>query len=113
MYRDSSAWDNDIVRAFNTLIPYLPHILEENVILGITDRVRYIRLDADPSLQPAIKKGDLVSPEDAIYEALRLGTPVSKTLPADLYGVAVKATGIPIKDIHGQVIGGINIVRLQ
>lgn len=111
MFRNNSAWENEIIQAFSTLIPYLPHILEEEITLGITDRMRYIHFVSSDNMASLIKEGDIISPDDAVYEALRLGTPVVKTAPPELYGPATKAIGIPVKDINGRVIGGLSIIR--
>ena len=111
MFRNNSAWENEIIQAFTTLIPYLPHILEEEITLGITDRMRYIHFVSGENMTPAIKEGDIISPDEAVYEALRLGTPVVKQAPPELYGPAVKAIGIPVKDTNGRVIGGLSIIR--
>ena len=111
MLRNSSAWDSEILQAFHTLIPYFPHLFEEDIIFSMTDRIRFIKFVPTAHLQPNIKEGDLIPPGDAIYEAMRLGQPIIKILPRELYGAEFKAIGIPVKDKHGQVIGGIGIGR--
>lgn len=111
MFHDSSACDNEILQAFNILIPYLPDLFEEEIIIGITDRVRFLKFVPNSTLKPQIAAGDIIPPGDAIYEAMRLGHPVVKILPAELYGAVFKAIGVPVRDSNGQVIGGIGIGR--
>ena len=109
---DDTALENDILQAFNALSSYIPHFFEEEVSLGITDRFRYLRFIPSQGLQPNIREGDPIPPGDAIYEALRLGRPVTKIISEDVYGIRFKAVGIPVKDKYGQVIGGIGIGRI-
>jgi len=109
---DIPALENEILQAFDALIPYMPHLFEEEVFFGITDRFRFLRFVPSPNLHPNIHEGDPILPGDAIYDALRLGQPVTKILPQGLYGIKFKAVGIPVKDKYGQVIGGIGIGRL-
>lgn len=108
---DGIALEAEILQAFDTLSPYLPHFFDEDIFMGFTDRVRFLRFIPGLALQPSIHEGDPIPPGDAIYEALRLGRPVTKLIPQELYGISFKAIGIPVKDKHGQVIGGIGIGR--
>lgn len=108
---DGIALETEILQAFDSLSPYLPYFFEEDVFVGFTDRVRFLRFIPSQSMQPGISEGDPIPPGDAVYEALRLGRPVTKLIPQELYGVEFKAIGIPVKDKHGQVIGGIGIGR--
>lgn len=111
MFHDSSASENEILQAFNTLIPYLPDLFEEEILIGITDRLRFLKFVPSKTLNLQITAGDVIPPGDAIYEAMRLGQPVVKILPAELYGAEFRAVGVPVRDVNGRIIGGIGIGR--
>lgn len=103
--------DNEILNAFDKLLPYMPHLFEDEVFFVITDRVKFLKVVFSPNLQPKIKIGDPVPPGAAIYEAMRQGQPVIKVVDESVFGLTFNAIAIPVKDERGYVTGGIGIGR--
>ena len=102
---------NRILIAFDTLQPYLSDFFEEDVIFGITDHEKFIKAFPDPSIPISIKKGDpLVKGRDIIIEAMKYGKPISVIVPKEALGFPCRSIGIPLRDEHGNVIGGITIL---
>lgn len=79
-------------------------------MIGVTDREKF--LCYIPGNKVKIE-GDLIGmslPEgDAIYEAIRTGQVKTITVPKEAFGFDFKATGVPVKDHNGKVIGGFGI----
>lgn len=90
--------------AFDVLAPYLHCFFPDDVAFAFADTERYHRVVCNGSIRPNLKPGDLVPERSAAYDAIRTGNVIVRMVPQDVYGVAVKAAAIPIKDDAGTVI---------
>ncbi|MCW2278166.1 methyl-accepting chemotaxis protein [Heliophilum fasciatum] len=101
--------ENKILHAFDTVSHLLPHFFEDEIMFAITDTEKFLKFTPSQNLRPNIKAGDILPKGDAIYEAMKLGKPVSMVLSKEIFGIPFKAVGIPVKNELGEVIGGIGI----
>jgi len=86
--------------------PIFQQLIPLDVTIGVTDREKFLynlkgrnNTLADPTGMP-IPKGD------AIYEAIHAGKIVRMEVPKEVFGLPIKATGVPVKDERGNIVGG-------
>jgi hypothetical protein len=102
---------NEIFDSFNTVIPYIKNIFDDEVVLGITDTKKYLKYFTNENIPANVNEGDLVPKQAAVYEAMQSGKVVEKILPPDVFGIGLKAIGIPLMNSSGKVIGGFTIAK--
>lgn len=80
-------------------------------LFGITDHKKFIKTITNPKIPVQIKEGDpIVKGRDVIVEAMEVGKSISIIVPKEALGFPCRSTGIPLKDEHGNVIGGVTIL---
>lgn len=94
-----------LLTAFDVLVPYMHHFFFDDVAFAVTDLERYLRVVCNGSIRPNVKPGDPVPAGSAVYEAIKSGTVTTQLVPQDVYGIAVKATAIPLKGQSDKNIG--------
>lgn len=104
-------FDNEVFNSFNNVIPYIKNIFDDEVVFGITDKQKYLKYFFNENIPTNISEGGLVPRQAAVYEAMQSGKMVEKTLPPDVFGIALKAIGVPLMDNSGKVIGGFTIAK--
>ncbi len=104
-------FDNEIFNSFNNVIPYIKNVFDDEVVFGITDKQKYLKYFSNENIPTNISEGGLVPRQAAVYEAMQSGKMVEKTLPPDVFGIALKAIGVPLMDNSGRVIGGFTIAK--
>lgn len=104
-------FDNEIFNSFNNVIPYIKNVFDDEVVFGITDKQKYLKYFSNENIPTNISEGGLVPRQAAVYEAMQSGKMVEKTLPPDVFGIALKAIGVPLMDNSGKVIGGFTIAK--
>ncbi|QDR81195.1 methyl-accepting chemotaxis protein [Sporomusa termitida] len=101
----------EIFAAFHTIAPYLPSFFDEDVNIVLADREQHLLFLQNPNLPSPNKVGDPILKGTSIYEALQQEKAVTLKIGKDIFGFAVRGTGIPLKDGDGNVIGAIGIAR--
>ncbi|KUO78345.1 MAG: hypothetical protein APF81_18095 [Desulfosporosinus sp. BRH_c37] len=101
---------NEILELLIKAAPYYQKVFPIDIMVGVTDTEKFLGLIPGNIIKMPIDViGMPLPPGDAITEAVRTGQPTSITVPAEAFGFTFKATGIPIKDASGQVIGGLGL----
>ncbi|NLM20828.1 MAG: chemotaxis protein [Peptococcaceae bacterium] len=91
-------------------LPYFHQVIPVDHMFGITDTEKFIGSAVGVKMKPKESVlGTPIPPGDPIMEAIQTGQKSSHTMPADVFGFPFKATGIPVKDSKGQVIGAIGM----
>lgn len=103
--------DNEILNSFNSLLPYLPSMFDDDVAFGITDTTTYLKYQSSPTLDLRITVGDKIPNSGGAYEAISSGQTLVKDVPKEVYGVAFRSYAIPIKDESSEVVGCLLIGR--
>jgi hypothetical protein len=101
----------EIIAAFHIMAPYLLSFFAEDASIVLTDREKHLLILPNTNIPSPHKVGDPVRKGTAIYEALHQGKVVTMMIAKEIFGFAVRGTGIPLKDGAGNVIGVIGIAR--
>lgn len=101
----------DIIAAVISLAPVFQALIPYDFMVGVTDRERFIAYfpARDNHIKLPIAPGVIVPKGDAIYQAMETGRIQTVVVPKEALGVPFKATGIPVKNREGAVIGGIGV----
>lgn len=101
---------NELINSFNKLIPYLKYYFEEEIAFTISNTEYFLRGVDSENIKLGITYGDKVPQGCAAYECLKAQKPISITVPEEIFGVAVKAQGVPVKE-NGKIVGTIVIAK--
>lgn len=100
--------EKEIMESFETLLPHLPMLFEEDISCGVTDTEKYLKVVLSDKLPLKIKNGDIIPPDGAVKEALDTGRVIIKDVSKSVYGTAFKSYAIPIFN-NNNVVGVIVI----
>lgn len=101
---------NELINSFNKLIPYFKYYFEEEIAFTISNTEYFLRGVDSENIKLGITYGDKVPQGCAAYECLKAQKPISITVPEEIFGVAVKAQGVPVKE-NGKIVGTIVIAK--
>lgn len=101
--------ENEIMEAFDKVIPYLNTFFEERVMVGINNTDYSIKFYEGESIPIKVKTGSPVTKGYVAYDCMQSGRVVSRVVPKEAFGVPYKAIAIPIKDDNDEVVGSISI----
>ena len=104
---NESSTDEEILKAFSIVIPYISKILKEDVAFGLSDDERYVYYEPAENFNLNFKPGDPLIQE--AKNVLKLNKPTTKFIPKSIFGKDLSITGIAIKNPKGNAIGTINI----
>ncbi|MED5018780.1 methyl-accepting chemotaxis protein [Paenibacillus chibensis] len=88
-----------------TAVPYIKQITGGGMMIGVTDRDKFLLYEPSDTIDFGIKAGDPIPEEDANLKTALTGKHSTTQLPAEIYGNRILASAIPIRDELGQVIG--------
>lgn len=101
---------NELINSFNNLIPYFKYYFEEEIAFTISNTEYFLRGVDSENIKLGVKYGDKIPVGCAAYECLKAQKPISITVPKEVFGVSVKAQGVPVKE-NGRVVGTIVIAK--
>jgi uncharacterized protein YukE len=103
--------DIDILEAAVKLAPVFQKLIPYDFMVGIADREKFIANfpAKDVSYRLPFLTGSSLPKEDAIYLAMETGKVQTVNVPPEAFGVPFQASGIPIRDRDGNIIGGIGV----
>ena len=104
------ASDNEILRAFHTVLPYLPEYFDHEASIAITDTEKYLYDQPCSAVPVNNQPGSPIPSGGAAFRAIQEGCPVVRAVPKEVYGVAFKSYAVPIKD-KGQVVGCVMVAK--
>lgn len=103
--------DNEIMDAFDKLIPYLKAFFGEEASFAINNSQQCLKYIPNNSIPLDIKEGDKLIPGSATYKSIKEGIMIETVVPKEVFGTIIKSTSIPIKDDTGEVVGNLAIAR--
>lgn len=107
--------DEDILDAFKVVMPYINHIVREDLAVGITSKKEFLEYVPGEKVNLQIKAGTPVS--RGIADVISSDQDGSADVPASVYGISVKSLATPIHGMEGSVIGtlasGVNMDENQ
>lgn len=102
---------NRLQEAFDEMIPYMQYFFEDEVAFTISTKDRFIKIVNSKNINMNAKPGDPLRPGGAAYECIKARKPLTLIVPKEVFGVEIKAVGIPVKDDRGDIIGSIVLVK--
>jgi uncharacterized protein YoxC len=103
--------DEEILRAFSIVLPYLKNLTRDDTAYGLSDMKQYIHYEPAKGFDLRVKYGDDVV--DMVKDCLRSGKNQKGNLPASVLGTEMTIRVVPIKNSKGKIIGtisnGINV----
>lgn len=100
-----------ILSHFVHLADYLPEFFNEDIIIGVTDINKFIFQSVNKNIPVTVRKGDLVTEGDGMYETMKHTKTYSVIVPKEKFGVTFRSTSVPIRDMKGNIIGAFGIGR--
>ena len=102
--------ENELIKSFNNLIPYFQYYFEDEIAFTISSTKHFLRGVDSETIKLGIKPGDTIPVGCAAYECLKSKKTVVIIVPKEVFGISVKAVGVPVKE-SGQVVGTIVIAK--
>ncbi|URZ00390.1 methyl-accepting chemotaxis protein [Clostridium felsineum] len=97
--------DEEILRAFKIVIPYLKEVVREDMAFGITNLENYVGYEPAKGFDLNLKVG---SPAVGLAkEAMQIGKSIKNSISADVLGKEIQVLVTPIRNSKGKIIGSI------
>jgi hypothetical protein len=103
--------ENKLQQAFNELIPYMQYFFDDEIAFTMSSLTNFIKVVNSKNIDMNASPGDPLRPGGAAYECIKAKKVLSLIVPKEVFGVEIKATGIPVKDDQDQIIGSIVLVK--
>ena len=98
-------YDNDILNAFNIMLPYLPYFFDDDVSFGIANTEIYLKVKFNPNLDLGIQEGDRIPEGGAVLMAMQIDEIIIRNVPKEVYGIPFRSYAIPVHNEDGIVAG--------
>lgn len=105
-YFNEDLKDEEILRAFSIVLPYLKNLTRDDTAYGLSDMGQYIYYEPAKGFDLRLKYGDDVV--DMVKDCLHTGKNQKGDLPASVLGTQLTVRALPIKNSKGQIIGSIS-----
>ncbi|MCT8975394.1 methyl-accepting chemotaxis protein [Clostridium sp. CX1] len=103
--------ESKLQQAFNEMMPYMQDFFEDEIAFTMSSTEHFIKVVNSKNINMNAKPGDPLRPGGAAYECIKAKKTLSLIVPKEVFGVEIKATGIPVKDEKGVIIGSIVLVK--
>lgn len=101
--------ESQTLEAFLQVAPVLKDMMQEDIMVVVTDTTKFIYYKPGNKLDTKINVGIEIPTNGAIYKTLKSGEVNSSFISKEAYGIPFKSISYPIKDFDGNVIGVICI----
>lgn len=104
-------WDNrmskneEILNAFNMVLPYINRIVRDDMAVGVTDLKEYIGFYQAEGFELDLYNGKPIKGVETIEECIRTGRTVLADVPVEVYGREIKTVFTPIYGERKEIIG--------
>lgn len=88
-------------------VPYMQKMIKGDIMIGITDLEKFLLYEPSQAIDFQIKPGDPIPAEDRNLRTALAGQISSTQLPAEIYGIPILASAIPVRDEQGTIIGAL------
>ncbi|MBA9085508.1 hypothetical protein FHR92_001974 [Fontibacillus solani] len=92
-------------------VPYMKKMNKDDIMIGITDREKFLFYAPSSDIDFGIKPGDRISLEDQNFIDALNGKFAINSVSPELYGFAISAYVIPVTDDGGTVIGTLAVAH--
>ncbi|MDN5351269.1 MAG: hypothetical protein PWQ12_185 [Clostridiales bacterium] len=97
--------DEDILAAFKLVLPYLNHIVREDMAVGLTDLKEYLGYYKAKKFELDLPEGKPIKGIDTITECIQKRVDTFADIPPEVYGRPIKTIFTPIYGLDGSVVG--------
>lgn len=97
------------LESFLEVISLLKDILQEDMAICVTNTTEILYVRAGDAIDLKNTVGKKLSIDDPLYKAMKEGKVSVSIAPKGVYDVPFKEIVYPIKDLSGEVIGGIGL----
>lgn len=97
--------NEDILAAFRLVLPYLNHIVREDMAVGLTDLKEYLGYYRAKAFELDLPDGKPIQGIRTIEESIKTGKDTFADVPAEVYGRPIKTIFTPIYGINREIIG--------
>ena len=97
--------NEDILNAFKVVVPYIRHIVRDDIVIGLADTKEYIDYVPGRKLKLDLAAGKPVAGIPTIMECLEKNHDTIADVGAEVYGTPIKTIFTPIHGINGEIIG--------
>jgi len=97
--------NEDILAAFELVLPYLNKIVREDMAVGLTDLTEYLSYYRAKEFELDLPKGKPVKEVPTIGECIRTGKDTYADIPPEVYGRPIKTIFTPIYGVNNKIIG--------
>jgi hypothetical protein len=97
--------NEDILNAFKIVIPYINHIVREDMAIGLTDKTEYLDYVGGRSLSLDLPAGKPIAGIQTIEECIAGNKDTFADVGAEVYGKPIKTIFTPIRGMNGEIIG--------
>ena len=97
--------NDDLLKVFKLFLPYLNHIVREDMAVGLTDLKEYKGYYRAKEFELDLPDGKPVKGIDTIEECIRTGKDTFANVPTEVYGIPIKTIFTPIYGDKGEIIG--------
>lgn len=99
----------EILSALSLAASHLNSLFPLDCLVAVSDGEKFIQVYPGKKFDPGIRSGDPVSSDGLIPRVMQTGKTLSSELSADVYGVPLKTTTVPVRDRKGKIIGTLDI----
>lgn len=99
------------VDAFKLVLPHLKDILQEDVMVSLTNREKFIGYWPGEKMVVPLEAGMPIPADDPLKATIKTKEIIKATVPAEVYGMPFKAVTYPIVDKKGVCIGAIGFAQ--
>lgn len=95
----------EILEAIRLTLPYINQVVRDDIYVFVSDTEKFLSYIPGKTIDVKVPPGQRLLPEHAAYKVLQAGEPLKTDLPANIWEVAARVVGVPIKNEEGKIVG--------
>lgn len=108
---EDNGLQEDILSAFGKVLPYLPHLFDDEISVALTDKEVFLYNLTCQSLPLKTDPGNPIPEGGAAAKAISSGQVIVKEVPKEVYGVPFRSYAVPLKNDRDEIVGSILVAR--
>ncbi|MFZ5353257.1 MAG: methyl-accepting chemotaxis protein [Bacillota bacterium] len=101
----------DLLDAYKAVLPNLKDIVQEDIMVCITDRERFLAYYPGDKMRVPVQVGAKVPSDDPLTQTIKSNSTIKAIVPREVYGIPFKAVTYPIRDKSGNCVGAIGYAK--
>lgn len=93
-----------ILEAFKLVLPYLNHIVREDMVVGLTDLKEYLGYYRAKDFELDLSPGKPINGIETVERCIKTGQDTYADIPSEIYGRQIKTIFTPIYE-EGKIVG--------